>query len=171
MEFGVFTFIIPDTIFNSIIKYMDYELTPDENTQILFTYDTEPGVVKELDRKPDPEMIKNIITSNRRFFPSIFDFKTEKGLRLFIQDEPVVSEVTGRYTVKSLETIFNKHIHWTNYIASIYNGVYYTNDPTKKIAVSILKIGSNRYLFAYQPKYLNKTDFENMVYSLFINTY
>ena len=28
MEFGVFTFIIPDTIFNSMKKYMDYELEP-----------------------------------------------------------------------------------------------------------------------------------------------
>jgi hypothetical protein len=33
MEFGVFTFIIPDTIFNNIKKYMDYELEPDRNSQ------------------------------------------------------------------------------------------------------------------------------------------
>ena len=45
MEFGVFTFIIPDTIFNSVKKYMDYELEPDKNSQILFTYDNEPDTI------------------------------------------------------------------------------------------------------------------------------
>ena len=36
MEFGVFTFIISDTIFNSIKKYIDYELNPDKNSRLLF---------------------------------------------------------------------------------------------------------------------------------------
>ena len=55
MEFGVFTFIILDSIFNSMEKYMDYKLVPDENSQILFTYDNEPDMVTEFDMKTQPK--------------------------------------------------------------------------------------------------------------------
>ena len=79
MEFGVFTFIIQDTIFNSIIKYMDYELKPDKNSQILFTYDNEPDIIKEFDMKTNPKM-KKIWYSLKgvHVFPPSFHFQTKK---------------------------------------------------------------------------------------------
>ena len=169
MEFGVFTFIIPDSIFNSMKKYMDYELKPDENSQILFTYDNEPDMVTEFDMKTQPKMRK-IWYSLRRWqvFPERFYFQLEKGLTLFLEDTPKISPNSGVYTLKSLQQIFHKHINWTNYKSSIYNCVYYINEPTKKNVFSILKISSNRYLFAYQSKYLNKTEVEQIVFELFI---
>jgi hypothetical protein len=176
MEFGVITFIIPDTIFNSMKKYMDYELEPDENSQLLFTYDNEPNVIKEFD-------MKNILTTSpkmkkmwyyyssqgrRHVFPERFDFNTEKGLTIFWKDEPVYSQESDVYTLKSLQQIFHKHSHWSNYKTSIYNCVYYIHSPDKKNVFSILKISSNRYLLAYHPKYLNKTEVEQIVFELFM---
>ena len=167
MEFGVFTFIIPDTIFNSIIKYMDYELNPDKNSQILFTYDNEPDIIKEFDMKTNPKMKKKWYYSHNVFPPS-FQFQTKKGLTLFWEDVPSFSQERGVYTLKSLQQIFHKHINWKNYKSSVYNCVYYIHVPTKENAFSILKISSNRYLFAYHPKYLDKTEVEQIVFELFI---
>ena len=82
MEFGVFTFIIPDTIFNSMKKYMNYELKPDENSKLLFTYDNEPDIIKEFDMKTNPKMKKKWYYSHNVFPPS-FQFQTKKGLTLF----------------------------------------------------------------------------------------
>ena len=165
MEFGVFTFIIPDTIFNSIIKYMNYELKPDENSQILFTYDNEPDIIKEFDMKINPKMNK---TWSNNVFPPSFQFQTKKGLTLFLEDTPTFSQKLGVCTLKSLKHIFHKHINWKNYKLSVYNCVYYIHDPTKENAFSILKISFNRYLFAYHPKYLDKTEVEQIVFELFI---
>ena len=164
MEFGVFTFIIPDTIFNSIIKYMDYELHPDKNSQILFTYDNEPDIIKEFDMKTNPKMEK---TWSHNVFPPSFQFQTKKGLTLFREDVPTFSEERGVYTLKSLKHIFHKHNNWNNYKLSVYNCVYYIHEPTKENAFSILKISSTRYLFAYHPKYLDKTEAEQIVFELF----
>ena len=168
MEFGVFTFIIPDTIFNSIIKYMDYELNPDKNSQILFTYDNEPDIIKEFDMKTNPKMKKKWYYSHNVFPPS-FQFQTKKGLTLFWEDVPSFSQERGVYTLKSLQQIFHKHINWKNYKSSVYNCVYYIHVPTKENAFSILKISSNRYLFAYHPKYLDKTEVEQIIFELFIS--
>ena len=170
MEFGVITFIIPDTIFNSMKKYMDYELEPDENSQLLFTYDNEPNVIKEFDMKNTTLKMKKTwyYSRQRQVFPERFDFNTEKGLTIFWKDEPVYSQESGLYTLKSLQQIFHKHSNWTNYKTSIYNCSYYIHSPDKKNVFSILKISSNRYLFAYQPKYLNKTEVEQIVFELFI---
>ena len=165
MEFGVFTFIIPDTIFNSVKKYMNYELKPDENSQILFTYDNEPDIIKEFDMKINPKMNK---TWSNNVFPPSFQFQTKKELILFWEDVPIFSQERGVYTLKSLHHIFHKHINWKNYKLSVYNCVYYIHDPTKENALSILKISSNRYLFAYHPKYLDKTEVEQIVFELFI---
>jgi len=184
MEFGVFTFIISDTIFNSMKKYMDYELEPDKNSQILFTYDNEPDIIKEFDMKTNPK-IKKIWYSSRRplvlpqmqsfhyqeVFPQRFYFQTQKGLTLFLEDTPVFSQERNLYTLKSLKHIFHKHINWKNYKSSVYNCVYYIDQPTKENAFSILKISSNRYLFAYHPKYLDKTEIEQIVFELFIETH
>lgn len=180
MEFGVFTFIIPDTIFNSVKKYMNYELNPDENSQLLFTYDNEPDIIKEFDMKTNPKM-KKIWYSLRRplvlpqmqsihyqDLPQNFYFPTQKGLTLFLEDTPAFSQERGAYTLKSLNHIFHKHINWKNYKSSVYNCVYYIHTPTKENAFSILKISSNRYLFAYYPKYLNKTEVEQIVFELFM---
>ena len=169
MEFGVFTFIIPDTIFNSIIKYMDYELKPDKNSQILFTYDNEPDIIKEFDMKTNPKMKKTWYYSQQKpVFPPSFQFQTKKGLTLFWEDVPVFSYELDVYTLKSFKHIFHKHINWKNYKRSVYNCVYYIREPTKENALSILKISSNRYLFAYHPKYLDKTEVEQIVFDLFI---
>jgi len=165
MEFGVFTFIIPDTIFNSVKKYMNYELKPDENSQILFTYDNEPDIIKEFDMKINPKMNK---TWSNNVFPPSFQFQTKKELILFWEDIPTFSQERGVYTLKSLHHIFHKHINWKNYKLSVYNCVYYIHDPTKENAFSILKISFNRYLFAYHPKYLDKTEVEQIVFELFI---
>ncbi len=180
MEFGVFTFIIPDTIFNSVKKYMNYELKPDENSQLLFTYDNEPDIIKEFDMKTNPK-IKKIWYSLRQplilpqmqsfhyqDLPQRFYFQTKKGLTLFLEDTPVFSQQRDVYTLKSLNHIFHKHCNWNNYKSSPYNCVYYIHTPTKENAFSILKISSNRYLFAYQPKYLVKTEVEQIVFELFI---
>ena len=179
MEFGVFTFIIPDTIFNSVKKYMNYELEPDENSQILFTYDNEPDVVKEFDTKINPKMKKmwysqrslvlpQIQSFNYQDFPQSFYFPTKKGLTLFLEDTPVFSQARGVYILKSLKQIFHKHCNWNNYKSSAYNCVYYIHVPSKENAFSILKISSNRYLFAYQPKYLDKIEVEQIVFELFM---
>jgi hypothetical protein len=168
MEFGVFTFIIPDTIFNSIIKYMDYELNPDKNSQILFTYDNEPDIIKEFDMKTNPKM-KKIWYYLHNVFPPSFQFQTKKGLTLFWEDVPAFSQERGVYTLKSLKHIFHKHINWKNYKSSVYNCVYYIHVPTKENAFSILKISSSRYLFAYHPKYLDKTEVEQIIFELFIS--
>ena len=167
MEFGVFTFIIQDTIFNSIIKYMNYELEPDKNSQILFTYDNEPDIIKEFDMKTNTKM-KKIWYSSQNVFPPSFQFQTQKGLTLFWEDTPAFSEERGKYTLKSLRNIFHKHINWKNYKTSVYNCVYYIHVPTKENVFSILKISSNRYLFAYHSKYLDKTEVEQIVFELFI---
>jgi hypothetical protein len=168
MEFGVFTFIIPDTIFNSIKKYIDYEFELDENSQILFTYDDAPDIIKEFDTKTDrkPKMEKTWYSSRHH---QMF-FQLEKHTTLFLKDVPEFLAESGLYRLKSLKEIFHKHIHWSNGKPSIYNCLYYVYEPTKKNAFSILKIGSNRYLFAYQPKYLNKTDLEQIVFDLFIGS-
>ena len=179
MEFGVFTFIIPDTIFNSVKKYMNYELNPDENSQLLFTYDNEPDIIKEFDMKTNPKM-KKIWYSLRRplvlpqmqsfhyqDLPQRFYFQIKKGLTLFLEDTPVFSQERDVYTLKSLH-IFHKHSNWNNYKSSPYNCVYYIHEPNKINVFSILKISSNRYLFAYYPKYLNKTEVEQIVFELFI---
>ena len=165
MEFGVFTFIIPDTIFNSIKKYMDYELKPDKNSQILFTYDNEPDIIKEFDMKTNTKMKK---MWSHNVFPPSFQFQTKKGLSLFWEDVPAFSQKHGVYTLKSLKHIFHKHINWKNYKSSVYNCVYYIHTPTKENAFSILKISSSRYLFAYHPKYLDKTEVEQIIFELFI---
>ena len=167
MEFGVFTFIIPDTIFNSLKKYMDYELEPDKNSQILFTYDNEPDIIKEFDMKTNTKIKKMWFSS--QVFPPIFQFQTEKELRFFFEDTPVYSLGRDKYVLKSLKQIFHKHIHWANYKPSIYNCVYCINEPTKENAFSILKISSTQYLFAHQPKYLNKTEVEQIVFDLFMS--
>ena len=127
MDFGVFTFIIPETIFNSVKKYMNYELNPDENSQLLFTYDNEPDIIKEFDMKTNPKM-KKIWYSLRRplvlpqmqsiyyqDLPQNFYFPTQKGLTLFLEDTPAFSQERGAYTLKSLNHIFHKHINWKNY--------------------------------------------------------
>jgi hypothetical protein len=181
MEFGVITFIIPDTIFNSMKKYMDYELEPDENSQILFTYDNEPDVIKEFDMKNTTTTTKmkkrwyysrqrpgfSIESRQRHVFPIRFDFQTEKCGSIFSKDEPVYSQESGLYTLKSLYQIFHKHNNWTNHKSSIYNCVYYIHSPDKKNVFSILKISTNRYLLAYHPKYLNKIEVEQIVFELF----
>ncbi len=168
MEFGVFTFIIPDTIFNSVKKYMNYELVPDDNSQILFTYDNEPDIIKEFDMKTDPKM-KKIWYSSHNVLPPSFQFQIKKGLTLFLEDTPVFSQKLGVCTLKSLKHIFHKHINWKNNKKSVYNCVYYIHDPSKENAFSILKISSNRYLFAYHPKYLDKTEIEQIVFELFMS--
>ena len=117
MEFGVFTFIIPDTIFNSIKKYMNYELVPDENSQLLFTYDNEPDIIKEFDMKTNRQM-KKILHSlqqplvlpqmqsfHYQDLPQRFYFQTQKGLTLFLEDTPVFSQEHGVYILKSLKLI------------------------------------------------------------------
>ena len=177
MEFGVFTFIIPDTIFNSVKKYMNYELEPDKNSQLLFTYDNEPDIIKEFDMKTKNKMKKTWYSSQRPLvlpqmqsfhyqdFPQKFQFQNQKGMTLFWEDTPVFSQKHGAYTLKSLKHIFHKHINWKNYKTSVYNCVYCIE---KENAFSILKISSNRYLFAYHPKYLDKTEVEQIVFELFI---
>jgi len=167
MEFGVFTFIIPDTIFNSVKKYMDYELKPDNNSQILFTYDNEPDIIKEFDMKTKPKM-KKMWYSSHNVFPPSFQFQTQKGLTLFWEDVPEFSQERGVYTLKSLKHIFHKHINWKNYKLSVHNCVYCIQ---KENVFSILKISSNRYLFAYNPQYLDKTEVEQIVFELFIETH
>jgi hypothetical protein len=169
MEFGVFTFIIQDTIFNSIKKYMDYELKPDKNSQILFTYDNEPDIVKEFDMKTNTKM-KKIWYSLQgiHVFPPSFQFQTQKGLTLFWEDVPEISQERGVYTLKSLKHIFHKHINWKKYKTSVYNCVYCIHVPSKENVFSILKISSNRFLFAYHSKYLDKTEVEQIVFELFI---
>ena len=168
MEFGVFTFIIPDTIFKSIKKYMNYELEPDENSQLLFTYDNEPDIIKEFDMKTKQKMKKMWYYSKVNPFPPSFQFQTKKGLTLFWEDVPAFSQERGVYTLKSLKHIFHKHINSKNCKPSIYNCVYYIHDPTKENVFSILKISSNQYLFAYHPEYLDKTEVEQIVFELFI---
>jgi len=179
MEFGVFTFIIQDTIFNSIKKYMDYELEPDKNSQILFTYDNEPDIIKEFDMKTNPKMKKiwyysqeiHVLPGSfqvQPVFPPSFQFQIKKGLTLFLEDVPAFSQESGAYTLKSLKHIFHKHNNWKNYKSSVYNCVYYIHTPTKENAFSILKISSTRYLFAYHPKYLDKAEVEQIVFELFI---
>jgi hypothetical protein len=123
MEFGVFTFIIQDTIFNSVKKYMDYELEPDKNSQILFTYDNEPDIIKEFDMKTNPKM-KKIWYALQQYqifpqtfniypiFPQSFQFQTKNELTLFWKDIPTFSQERGVYTLKSLKDIFHKHINW-----------------------------------------------------------
>lgn len=182
MEFGVFTFIIPDTIFNSVKKYMNYELEPDENSQILITYDNEPDIVKEFDMKTNPKMEKLwhssrqplVLPQMQSFYyqevlPRRFRFQTQKGLILFWEDAPSFSQERGAYTLKSLNQIFHKHTNWTNNKPSVYNCVYYIHTPTKINAFSMLKISSNRYLFAYHPQYLNKIEVEQIVFELFMS--
>ena len=180
MEFGVFTFIIPDTIFNSVKKYMNYELNPDENARLLFTYDNEPDIIKEFDMKTNLEMKKYGRYSSRRRLilpdsyhyqdlPQRFHFQTQKGMTLFFEDTPVFSQECGAYTLKSLTHIFHKHSNWTNYKSSVYNCVYYILETTKINVFSILKISSNQYLFAYEPKYLVKTEVEQIVFELFMS--
>ena len=180
MEFGVFTFIIPDTIFNSVKKYMNYELELDENSQLLFTYDNEPDIIKEFDMKTKPKMNKIWYSSRQSLvlpqmqsahyqdLPPRFQFPTQKGLTLFLEDTPAFSQERGIYMLKSLNQIFHKHSNWTNYKSSPYNCVYYIHDPSKENVFSILKISSNRYLFAYHPKYLDKTEVEQIIFELFI---
>jgi hypothetical protein len=164
MDFGVFTFIIQDTIFNSVKKYMNYELEPDENSKLLFTYDNDPDVVKEFDMKTNNPKIKKYGLD----LPRSFQFQTKKGLTVFFEDVPTFSQERGIYTLKSLNQIFNKHSNWTNYKSSTCNCVYYIYTPTKENVFSILKISSNRYLFAYHPKYLDKTEVEQIVFELFM---
>jgi len=180
MEFGVFTFIISDTIFNSIKKYMDYELEPDKNSQLLFTYDNEPDIIKEFDMKSNfkmkkiwyalrrPLVLPQMQSFHYQDLPQKFQFQTQKGLTLFLEDTPIFSQERGVYTLKSLKHIFHKHINWKNHKSSVYNCVYYIHEPTKENVFSILKISFNRYLFAYHPKYLDKTEVEQIIFELFI---
>ena len=169
MEFGVFTFIIPDTFFKSIKKYMNYELVPDENSQLLFAYDNDPDIIKEFEMKSNVKMKKTWYYSKAtQVLPPTFQIQTKTGLTLFWEDAPSFSQERGVYTLKSLNPIFHKHINSSNYKPSVYNCVYYIHVPTKENAFSMLKINSNRYLFAYHPKYLDKTDVEQIVFELFI---
>jgi hypothetical protein len=176
MEFGVFTFIIPDTIFNSVKKYMNYELEPDENSHLLFTYDNDPDMVKEFDMKTNHKMKKMWFSSRRvQAFPETFEFQIEKkeelkfSSSLFFEEIPYFIPGRGHYVLKPLKKIFYKHNHWANSKPSIYNCAYYINTPTKKYVFSILRISFNRYLFAYNPKYLDKTELEQIVFDLFID--
>lgn len=170
MEFGVFTFIVPDTIFNSIKKYTGYELVPDQNSQLLFTYDNEPDIVKEFDIKTDHKMEKMCYSSRRiHVFTQTFQLQTKKGPTLFFQDVLEYSPERDAYVLKSLKPIFRYHSQWANSKPSLYNCVYFINDPTKQNTFAILKIGSNRYLFAYHPKYLFKHDVEQIIFDLFIS--
>jgi hypothetical protein len=146
---------------------MNYELEPDKNSQILFTYDNEPDIIKEFDMKTNHKM-KKMWYSSHNVFPPSFQFQTQKGLTLFWEDVPEFSQERGVYTLKSLHQIFHKNINWTNYKSSIYNCVYYIHESTKTNVFSILKISSNRYLFAYQPKYIDKTEVEQIVFEFFI---
>jgi hypothetical protein len=98
----------------------------------------------------------------------MFHFQTKKKFTTFFEDTPKISPESGVYTLKSLKDIFHKHIHWRNYKSSIYNCVYYIQEPNKQNVFSILRISHNRYLFAYQPNYLNKTEVEQIVFELFI---
>jgi hypothetical protein len=164
MEFGVFTLIIPDSFLNSIKKYINYEVEPDENSQLLFTYDDEPEVIKEFDMKTSKKIQKTMYSSRRC---DTLYFQTKKGLTLLFEDVPHFSQERGISTLKSLKHIFHKHNHWSNYRPSTYNCVYYIHEPAKKYVFSILKISSNRYLFAYEPIYLSKTDAEQIVFELF----
>ena len=101
-------------------------------------------------------------------FPPSFQFQTQKGLTLFIEDTPIFSQERNVYTLKSLQQIFHKHINWTNFKSSVYSCVYHIHEPTKENVFSILKISYNRYLFAYHPKYLDKTEVEQIVVELFM---
>jgi hypothetical protein len=148
---------------------MDYELKPDKNSQILFTYDNEPDIIKEFDMKIIPKMEKTWHYSQRKTaFPPSFQFQTKQGLTLFWKETPVFSQERGVYMVNSLNHIFHKHSNLNNYKSSVHNCVYYINIPTKETAFSILKISSNRYLFAYHPKYLDKPEVEQIIFELFI---
>ena len=174
MEFGVFTFIIPDTILNSIKKYMGYDIEPDQNSQLLFTYDDEPNMVKEFDIKTDKKMEKMYYLSRRNLgfpigFPQTFQFQTKKRSTMFFEDTPVFSPERNAYVLKTLKQIFRDHANWSISKPSAHNCVYYIHDPTKQNAFSILKISFNRYLFAYQPKYLDKPDVEQIVFELFMS--
>ena len=117
--------------------------------------------------KTKPKM-KKIWYSSRNVLPPSFQFQTKKGLTLFWEDRPVFSQKHGAYTLKSLQQIFHKHSNWRNYKSSGYNCVYYIDNLTKENTFSILKISSKRYLFAYHPKYLDKTEVEQIVFELFI---
>ena len=109
--------------------------------------------------------MKKMWYSSHNVFPPSFQFQTQKGLTLFWEDVPEFSQERGVYTLKSLKHIFHKHINWKNYKLSVHNCVYCIQ---KENAFSILKISSNRYLFAYHPKYLDKTEVEQIVFELFI---
>ena len=149
---------------------MDFELKPDINSQILFTYDLEPDVIKLFDMTTIKKMIKIWYSSRYRpVFPERFDFETNKGLKIFFEDKPVFSQERGMYTLKSLKEIYHIHIHWTNFKSSVHNCVYYIHEPNKINVFSILKISATRYLFAYHPTYLNKIDVEQIVFELFID--
>ena len=147
---------------------MGYDIEPDQNSQLLFTYDDEPNMVKEFDMKTDKKMEKMYYLSRRYLaFPQTFQFQTKKRSTMFFEDAPEFVEARGKYVLKTLKQIFHHHVNWSISKPSVHNCVYYMYDPTKQHAISILKISFNRYLFAYQPKCLDKTEVEQIVFDLF----
>jgi len=178
MEFGVFTYIVPDTFINRCKKYTGFEIRVDENSQILFTYDNDPETIKEfavnLDcqvspiyKENDPLLLPQFNVNNDAV-PRKFYLQTmNKPLKVFYKEPPHYSRERNLYLSLSLRDIFRKHHHWTNCKASIHNCTYYIIDTFKEYALSMMEIGTNRYLFAYKPKYLEKTEVEQILYELF----
>lgn len=180
MEFGMFTYVVPDTFINRCKKYMECDIRVDENSQILFTYDNDPETIKEfvvnLDclvsliyKENDPALLLPQFNVNNDAVPRKFYLQTmNKPLKVFYKEAPHYSPERGQYLSLSLRDIFHKHRHWTNCKASVYNCTYYIMDTTKQYAFSMMmQIGTNRYLFAYEPKYLEKTEVEQILYELF----
>lgn len=179
MEFGVFTYIVPDTFINRCKKYTGFEIRAEENSQILFTYDNDPETIKEFVSNPDCQvspiykendqaLLLPQFNVNNDAVPRKFYLQTMKQpLKVFYKEPPHYSRERDQYLSLSLLDIFRKHPHWSNSKASTHNCTYYIIDTIKEYALSMMEMGFNRYLFAYEPKYLEKTEVEQILYELF----
>ena len=164
MEFGTITIIIPDTIYYNTILWAGYENIYDINSKIIITYDNDLDFIKELDMTKNYKLDKVLYCYGP--VPKYFTISENT----FFYDEPkYCNDNIGLKQLKSLYNIFRKHSNYSNYKSSIFNCVFYTHTytPSKTYTFSLLKKSNNSFLFAYDPKYLNKTDLEKILFTIF----
>ena len=167
MEFGTITIIIPDTIYYNTILWAGYENIYDIHSKIIITYDNDPDFVKELDMTKNYKLDKVLYSYGQ--VPKYFTISKNT----FFYDEPKECDdnIEGVKQLKSLYNIFRKHANYSNCKPSIFNCVFYkhTSTPSKTSTFSLLKKSNNSFLFAYDPKYLNKPDLEKILFTIFIS--
>ena len=182
MEFGNISIIFSDTNFNNIRTFMGCEFKADHTSKILITYNDNSTDITELDMNFKSIFKGSYYTSGTPNIIKLIENKNKDkdngenvidGLifNTLFKDEPLYPIDDSNFIPNSLHNIFNKHFNWFNKKSSYFNCSYYVFKPSKIYTFSILKIGSSRFLFAYNPIYLNKNMVQNIIFHLFTSDY